>query len=301
MANIVLYQTGNKSLDPKTKTYYDPWESHIWTCIKQIRRWNAKIPVYVITDRHDVFGENNFELLSVKRVFIDELNPDFDIQNSTYFLGDINPSARACGIRPFYIQSLMEKYNLTDVFTFDNDVMIYCDPEDVAKNARAVYRGVAVTPYSDNHMVMGMCYIKDHETMKNLNVHLWELMNSERGRWLLDMDLFSIVAKENQQEVIQNLPIWPDKKFSDYRHILGGIFDPCSIGQFLGGCDNGSPPGVLFGHHYISQRILEKKWRFFKSMDGQGRTIWFVQDVQSGENVRIFCLHIHTKKLKDFV
>lgn len=301
MANVILYQTGNRSYDPKTKGYYDPWKSHIWLCIEQLRKWNPNIPIHVIVDDHEISGEENFSKLNVRKVNITDLIPDHDVQGSTYFHGDVNPSARACGLRPFYIHALMKRDGLADVFTFDNDVLVYCDLEDVAKTARAVYPKIAVTPYSPTHMVLGMCYIKDAQSLAELNSELWSLMNSDRGRWLLDMDLWGIVSRENSKELIKHFPVWADKQFSDYRRMFRGIFDPNTIGQHLGGCDNGHPPGTFQPHHYICHRIKEGKWSFGKTRDSFGRVFCFVRDEQMGENIKIMSLHIHNKRLWEFM
>ena len=72
MSNIVLFQTGNKSRDPKTGTYYNPWENHIWLCIEQIRKWNPEINIYMITDDCEV-DEQDFIRYNVIHEFVSDL------------------------------------------------------------------------------------------------------------------------------------------------------------------------------------------------------------------------------------
>lgn len=301
MANVILYQTGSKSRNPRTGEYYDAWESHIWLCIEQVRKWNPTIPIYMITDKHEIAKSELFEKYNIKHELIDNLQSRYDILSNSYFKEDINPSARACGIRPFYIEAVMQKYGLTDVFTFDNDVLVYCDLNEIGSMLSALYKRTAVTPDSKEKMVLGMCYLKDSDSMKEIVDNIWSLMNSERGRWLLDMDLWSIINREQGKEFVDTLPIWVDGEFSQNLQTIGGVFDPSSIGQHLLGCDNGNPPGCLFPHHYIHNRLREGRYKFIQQFDAQRRKYIAVLDTTNGSVTKVMSIHVHCKKLKDLM
>ena len=91
MSNVVLFQTGNKSRDPKTGNYYNPWDSHIWLCIEQIRIWNPLINIYMITDDSEISDEINFIKYKIIREHISNLETKYDVQNLQYFDSSINP------------------------------------------------------------------------------------------------------------------------------------------------------------------------------------------------------------------
>jgi len=295
MSSIVLFQTGNKSRDPKTGKYYDPWENHIWLCIEQIRKWNPDINIYMITDNCEVFDENLFTKYNVKREFISDLEVRYDVQNLSYFDSSINPSERACGLRPFYIESVIRKYNLKNVFSFDNDVLIYCDLEKISPLLDNIYQRSALTPDSKEKMVLGMCYIKDKETFSEIIDLLWEYMNKIPN--LLDMNLWNMVYANHGQSYVGVLPTWCDGLFSDNSDLLGGIFDPSSIGQFLLGCDNGNPPGTFFPHHYIHNRLRENNYEF-QTHDDNSKKYISVFNKKTSTNHKILSIHVHNKKLK---
>ena len=296
MSNIILYQTGNKSRDPKSGNYYDPWQSHIWLCLEQMRIWNPEIDIYMITDDCEISNIENFSKFNIKRELISELNTKYDVENLPYFKSSINPSERACGLRPFYIEDVMKKYNLNNTFSFDNDVLIYCDLEDVSNKLEKMYERVAITASSEDLMVLGMCYIKDHHAFSEIIDLLWDLMSRD-GSNLLDMALWNLVYQQKGNSHIGILPSWGDGLFSEGCDIIGGIFDPSSIGQFLLGCDNGNPPGALFPHHYIHQRLKEKNYEFNVKYDNSRKYLTVLNRKNSIDH-KILSIHVHNKKLK---
>ena len=297
MSNIVLYQTGNRSRDPKNGTYYDPWENHIWLCIEQIRKWNPYINIYLITDDCDIKQKDNFEVFKVNREFIEKLETRFDVDGLDYFRDSLNPSERACGLRPFYIESVIKKYNLKNVFSFDNDVLIYCDLNEISKIIEEKYERIGLTPDSKDRMVLGMCYIKNLDAITDINNYLWEYMNDNKKKYLIDMALWNFVYSEMGKSYIDVLPTWVDGLFSGNHQEIGGIFDPSSIGQFLLGCDNGNPPGTLFYDHYIHNRLSEKVYEFKFNFDGDKKYLQ-VLNKKLGLESKILSIHVHNKKLK---
>ena len=298
MSNVVLFQTGNKSRDPKTGNYYNPWDSHIWLCIEQIRIWNPLINIYMITDDSEISDESNFIKYKIIREHISNLETKYDVQNLPYFDSSINPSERACGLRPFYIESVIKKYNINNVFTFDNDVLIYCDLEKISSFLEKLYQKSALTPDSKESMVLGMCYIKDKDSFSEITDLLWDLMNKDIGRNLLDMGLWNLIHQQKGEKYVGVLPTWCDGLFSDNSDLLGGIFDPSSIGQFLLGCDNGNPPGTLFPHHYIHNRLRENSYEFRTHLDDESRKYLSVFNKNTSTDHKILSIHVHNKKLK---
>ena len=301
MASVVLFQTGNRSRNPRNGQYYDPWESHIWLCLEQLRKWNPNLDIYMITDDSEVSSSEKFETLNIKREFIKDLSTRFDIDNLSYFDKSINPSERACGLRPFYIESVMQKYNLSDVFSFDNDVLIYDDLENISKKLNPLYKRVGLTPDSKESMVLGMCYIKDTNGYKDITDILWKYMVTDKGKNALDMNLWNFLYQEMGLDYVGILPTWIDGMFSDNNQTIGGVFDPSSIGQYLLGCDNGNPPGSLFPHHYIHNRIAEGKYQFVQSADDLGRKSIYAQNKETKEFVKVLSIHVHNKQLKQLM
>ena len=114
---------------------------------------------------------------------------------------------------------------------------------------------------------------------------------------LLDMSLWNMVYSKQGQSYVGVLPTWCDGLFSENSDLIGGIFDPSSIGQFLLGCDNGNPPGTLFPHHYIHNRLRENIYDFHTHYD-ESKKYLTVFNKQNSTHHKILSIHVHNKKLK---
>ena len=103
------------------------------------------------------------------------------------------------------------------------------------------------------------------------------------------------------QEYFNKFPILPDIK---HRY----VFDPGSYGQYLGGTNNGHPPGFADHKHIIGRDIIggnivpyfdeeHKKPLVFKEALQPAEA--FVQTPP--QKYELFNLHVHSKKLEKFV
>ena len=301
MANVVLYQIGSKSKNPRTNEFYDPWTNHIWLCIEQIRRWNPNVPIYMITNKEEVPYSEGFSKFNVTQEFQEDLPTQHDILLAPYFNEHQNPIYRWGGLRVFFIDSLIKKYGLSDVFTFDNDVLVYCNLDQIGSILSDLYARTAITPDSIHKMVFGMCYIKEADSMTKIIDDMWNIINTDQGKCFSDMDLWNILNKTRGNEFVGILPTWMDGAFSEYSSVIGGIFDPSSIGQHLLGCDNGSAPGCLFPHHYIHRRLTEGNYKFVHQIDAKGRKYIDVLNTSTRSLTKIFSIHVHRKQLKDLM
>lgn len=293
--SIILYQNGAISLNHATKETYDPWTTHIWDCVLQIRRWNPEIPIYMITGEHDVSEEHNFNEYNITRFFLKDLNPRYDLNSVDY--AHKSQESKSWLMRNFYIEALMKKLQLKDVFTFDNDVLVFTELDKIAKVCSEIYNGISLTRESEMNVIFGMCYIKDENYISLANDFFWKVIKTEQGRGLMDMELWNIISRTNPN-FVQNFPLWVD---SEYQNLLGGIFDPISIGQFLGGTHAGLGPGHTQRHHLIHQRLLEGNWIFRKESDEKNRYQYFIVDKRDGTKTKILSIHVHSKNLKMFM
>jgi len=300
-SSIVIFQMGNKSYDPKTNTHYDPWENHIWTSLEQARKWSPNSDIVVILDDENVSNKENFERLNVKWEKISDLKPRYDVDSTGHWAGDRDPLWKACLMRPFYIEEVMKKHNLKNTFSFDNDVMIYCNMDEVAEKVKRLYNRTAMTAEHENALIFGMVYIKDYRSLMDINDKFWEMMNEkDNPQAAYDMYLWKRVQRELGDVYVNTLPVWVEGDFSKFWYFIGGIFDPISIGQFFGGCNKGNPPGTIFGHHYNGRMLATKKWGFEEMRDKQGKRYFSVVDRRTGDRAKILSLHIHSKQLKKF-
>lgn len=306
-SSIVIYQVGSKSYNPKTKNHYDPWENHIWTSLEQARKWSPNSKIVVILDDENVYNKQNFEKLNIKWEKISDLKPRYNedlisqSDGGKKWEGDTDPLWKACLMRPFYIEEVMKKHNLTNTFSFDNDVMIYCNLDEIAEKLSRVYARTAMTAEHENALIFGMVYIRDYKALVDINDKFWNLINEkDNPQNHLDMLLWRRTQLELGDAYVDTLPIWVDGSFSKFWSYIGGIFDPISIGQFLGGSNLGHTPGTIFTHHYIGRMLQTQKWGFSEMLTEDGKRYFVVVDKTTGNKVKILSLHIHGKELKKF-
>lgn len=304
MSAVILYHTGKASYKQTEKRYYDPWSSHIWLCLEQIRKWNPSLPIYMIVDDvNSVPNKEKFDALKIVVEPIDQLTPRYDVLSLDYLIDDPNPTPRACAFRYFYIEAVIKKHGLKNVFTFDNDVLVFCDLDSVGKKLSALYRN-GITSESMAAFILGMMFIRDYESFSFINDKFWEALNG-KGKLLTDMFIWKMIADELGTEHISKLPSWiaGGHGYSELHKVIGGIFDPSSIGQHLLGCDNGNRLGCLFPHHVIHQLLANnpRRWQFVTNTDEYGRKQYFVKDNSSGNLTKILSIHVHCKKLSELM
>jgi hypothetical protein len=274
MVDVVLFQQG-------------PIPDYIKDCIKQIKFWSPSAIIHLISDHPFSFQDViDFDLISL------ESFPSVQaVINTQYFQHEKNPLWRTSALRFAYIQAYMELFGLKDVIHFDNDVMIYCDLEDVAGRCRVLSMRNAITPCNRDLMICGFCYFSNL-TKINEQLSIFMEMSHVRleglaGSMPNEMRLLGLIR---DMGYINDLPILPSSLDAGEF----GLFDSAAYGQYLGGTCNGHSPGWAEDHHYIGKEILRGNIEVF--FDGKP----FVRDLINNEVFSINNLHVHSKNLKAF-
>lgn len=83
---------------------------------------------------------------------------------------------------------------------------------------------------------------------------------------------------------------------------IGYLFDPAFWGQYVGGTPHGDGPGFSAAHHWIGHDLCAGRYSIAWEIDELGRKVPFVT-AHEDPNAKwpIFNLHIHSKKITDFV
>ena len=272
--NFVLFHVG------------DTLPGHIRFCIKQIQYTNPGCRIYIITNIPIVVDDENIIIVDIKTLPVPDIG--------TYYLYDaMSALFRNSMLRIFYLESFLNVYkDVEHIVHFDNDVLIYKDVRTFKDKLDAY--DFSITPAFETEYVFGFCYIKNNETIRKVNSQLLELVR--KGEHQLkdlvntmphEMRLLRYVNSLNNDELITHLPTTPSGVGSDNFDVFNMCFDPSSYGQYLGG----HPPETV---HYIGRQIIDKRLQV---------SIIDKQPIVTHDNktVDICNLHIHNKKLKEFI
>lgn len=83
---------------------------------------------------------------------------------------------------------------------------------------------------------------------------------------------------------------------------FASIFDGASWGQYAGGTPQGDPPGTAFRHHWVGPDLLNGRFTLDWRSDDAGRRVPLIRDEsQGGREWKLNNLHIHCKRIRDFV
>jgi hypothetical protein len=286
--NIILFNFG------KNHPYFQD-------CIDQILKYNnAKIH---FIGNEDVFTKGA-SFINIDEFENESLIKEF--KNISFYENDGNPLWRTSMARFFYIESLIKKINLTDVFHFDNDVMIYDNFNKILINKKSSDENI-ITATNEFNLTCGMMYIKDNDAILKLNQKLFEKLKlgvdsiynnyPNRGSnidpfMVNEMTILKIIQEENES-LLSLFPILPtDINFNQYNI----CFDPASWGQYIGGTNCGHGPGWAGEHHYIGREILKNKYKvLFENKKPE------ILDLNLNIRYPLFNLHVHSKNLRVFL
>ena len=215
--------------------------------------------------------------------------------------------------RFFYLEELVQKYQLTDVFHLENDVMLYVDLTRFLPVFQQKYRHMLGATFdSDARGIPGFVYISDLAPLSQFTQLMADLARAGKN----DMEMLQEFKNRYHRVYIEHLPIvipqysvdyglkndlrqaakQPDL-FSQYFHEFGSVFDAAAIGQYLGGISPRNGP-MIPGFINESCFFNPSRFLFGWEKDLEGRWIPYL----SYKNVKypINNLHIHCKNLQPF-
>lgn len=255
--------------------------SHIEHCIRQINKKDTNSEIYICGDVCPTYIKGRYTYINSK---------DLDISlDDNYMANESDPLWRTSLMRIFAVNSFMQKENIEGIIHFDNDVMIYGDFTDLQHNFN---KKNYITPHKHTEYAFGFSYLNNKDDFNTLTEKIKEIIkegdyNVRRltGDESHEMRLLSFCGTG----LIEPLPVHPE---------LGNtnnfIFDPSSYGQFIGGTPNGHSSGFIDNTQLVGS--------YFKTLP----EIYYNKEEDiyhyhyCDKVYKIFNLHIHSKKLKDF-
>jgi len=272
----------------------------------QFRLFNPDARVFFITDiehlNNLLFSKYGITPLDKDAFYSDKI----DEYNNLYNY----PSDHFWSItttRLTYIENFLEYFELTDVYHFENDILIYYSLDDHHKMIKTLYSHMAITPGGPDRNMTGLLYIKDQESLSLMTqffidvirIHgLAKLRKMYKTDMVHEMSLMKMYEIERGSEHLGYLPILPFGEHSNHFDKFNSIFDPATWGQYVGGTTAGIP-GVKPLDHYIG-RVLEDNPEYdviWKKEDERKVPYFKYED----NEVKINNLHIHSKNLSKYM
>ena len=279
---------------------------YIIDCINQIKKFN-NTDIYLIISK---VNSDKVKHLNINIEYIEDLEKTTKHQifnsNST-----LNPTFRggfwkSATERFFYVEDVILKYNLRNVFHMENDNLIYFNVSDNLKIFENNYN-IAATFDNDIRCIPVFIYFKELKSISDLNYFI--LMNNGPN----DMELLS--KYKNDTNNIKNLPVIPTtyketlqsltglvtnnkNQYSLNLNLFNSLFDAAAIGQYIGGVDPRNDPNNSVGFINESALYQVNNFKIEWKIDKDGRIPYLVYD---DKIYKLNNLHIHSKKLKEFI
>lgn len=281
--SIILYHTDT------------PIPNHLNDCITKIKQY-SNIPIYLLTD-------SDYKRDGVIVVDINRYKQSCDWLKNIKLVLSNDPMWSSSSYRFFYIKELIEEKQLTDVLTFDNDVLLYESPEKIIELLSPDYNKFTITAHSNDEIVMGMCFIKNSTAIQNVcNILKNEYsipIQTLRNKYQLYPTEMRILGVSNE---IDFLPILPSEisteRFTKNYNKYKSVFDPSSYGQYLGGLpaihDPESKPGWFSNWQEIGKNIGNNNIKVI--MEDKNPYVLY-----NNTKIKINNLHIHSKLTKKFL
>ena len=274
---------------------------YFWISVEQVRRFFPGNIHVVIPDKH--VSDN-----AVRRIGVHPVACEYFYKNPFYerFL-------RSCSLEGFWnvtmgrlimLQLLIMEKFLLNVVHIENDVLIYTNPEKFLPQFKAAAgSSVLLCPVGQNHASAAYLYARNFQAMNKLNslfINYFERGSAYIKKYMGDdvseMTMMSHYHRD-KRDIIKYLPIMPEGRGSENFGLFKSCFDGASAGQYIGGTQSDGP-GWAGNHHYLGVELLKKKYSFEWRTEN-GIRIPFMR--MGKHTFRMNNLHIHSKKLKDFV
>jgi hypothetical protein len=174
--------------------------------------------------------------------------------------------------RFFYIDDIIQQYNMKNVIHLENDNMLYVDLKELLPIFSVHYPYLGTTFDADDRCIAAFVYFRDSQISSLLTDYLISSTGSN------DMISLALFRKNIGNEIAKNLPIihnsyqnfYPigslnPSEFSILVDKFQSIFDAAYLGQYLGGQDPRNGPckkGFVNEHCAINASFLSFKWEY---------------------------------------
>ena len=278
---------------------------HLLHCIKQIQFIDPDNKIFILTNLPNRININNVTTIDLQFLKVEDIG--------SYYINDaLSTLWRTSVLRMFYLEEFLKQSNIQNVIHFDNDVVLYKDVTPYLPIFKQF--NFLITSHFEKEYVFGFSYIKNAASLTEVNKTLLELVRRGEQRLFEEVDCTGSMPHEmrllchinelHNNTLIDLLPVVPSGPGSNNFDLFNVCFDPSSYGKHIGGSHEFSERNCNFvktttglgteKHHYIGRQLINNKIEVVME-----NKMPFIID----NNIKypIINLHIHTKKLEDFI
>lgn len=219
--------------------------------------------------------------------------------------------------RFFYLETAAAQLGLETIIHLETDNLLYVDLSVLVPLLSHCYQGIAVPFVKDERAIAGIVYFRNREALSRLTYFFANVFLGNPGVQINDMDLLGVMHRSFGAEVIDGLPVVPGDDpgpmrslaggtaadpglYTRHAGVIGAVFDPAPLGQFLDGIDPRNAPGRrTVGFINESALYWPSRYRFLLARDDQGRRAPYLGT--AGTFWPIVNLHFHSKNLAPFL
>jgi hypothetical protein len=270
--------------------------NYINDCIKQLNKYNINTHLLIPSNLHEFVTEKNINLCKIEDYYSDEFlnfknNYDESFRDGFW---------KSTSSRFIILNNYIVKNKLENIFHIENDVLIFSNLIEINDILKSSNCNMSLVMDSDNRCIPSIIWLRNEVISNRLSSFI--LNNNSNN----DMENLSSFYHTNND--VFNFPIIPDidinsvinntnnnivnysNMFTEYKT----IFDGAAIGQYLGGVDPRNQPGNTIG--FVNETTIFDVSKFkFEWINNEPYMIY------NDQIVKINNLHIHSKKLENFI
>lgn len=259
------------------------FQTYINDCIEQLILWANKVTV--LTERKFFQLIRKAELIDINTISTEETKKICgSLKLDNQFRGGF---WLHCMTRFFYLLDYMKSKKIERIVHIENDIMVYTNVSSLTEKLDKMSivldgdRGIASFMFIPNEQSLEKC-LTLYQEGKN------------------DMEWLGRISRDMKEEVNILPIIHKGEKLSSLYDKMEGIFDAAAMGQYIGGVDPRNIPGDTIG--LISNECIIK-YNLFSFRWKKINDLWvpFLIDKQTDREIRIYNLHIHSKRLSSFM
>jgi hypothetical protein len=277
---------------------------------RQFRVFNPEVRVHFITDvqhlQNPLFAKYNIIPVNKDDYYSDKISL-FNLYFKYSRLPDQCQFWVITATRLMYIENFIRKSKLSNVYHFENDILIYYDLHKHHHSFVALYPNMAITIGGPDKCITGILFIQNRKALENMTKFFIDMLHKYSKIQLIriykmdmvnEMTLMRAFSKDFSEQ-LEFLPILPFGEWSKNYNYFNSVFDPASYGQFVGGNAQEQQPGLKPEDHYIGTLLrTHPDYDVIWKEEEKGRVPYFKYD---GKEVRINNLHIHSKELYKYL